>query len=144
MAHPECLQRRWVHSWFPIWYWGGQTAFCQTHGLVPYSTELFYSCIISYTSLTATLHLNCDSLQIGIKQCWILQEYEKHCQKLRMKKLTYLPTKSSAAEHLCHADGCVLRVYTDIPQVEEYLTRPEFILSMCRSPLLDCRKDSYI
>lgn len=61
-----------------------------------------------------------------------------------MKKLTYLPTKSSAAEHLCHADGCVLRVYTDIPQVEEYLTRPEFILSMCRSPLLDCRKDSYI
>ncbi|XP_044464810.1 tubulin--tyrosine ligase-like protein 12 isoform X2 [Mangifera indica] len=62
-------------------------------------------------------------------QNYFIHEYEKHCQKLRMKKLTYLPTKSSAAEHLCHADGCVLRVYTDIPQVEEYLTRPEFILT---------------
>ncbi|XP_031267892.1 tubulin--tyrosine ligase-like protein 12 [Pistacia vera] len=62
-------------------------------------------------------------------QNYFIQEYEKHCKKLHMKNLTYLPTKSSTTERLCCGDGCALRVYTDIPQVEEYLTRPEFIIT---------------
>lgn len=50
---------------------------------------------------------------------------------LHTKDFTYLPTKSSTTKSLYHGDKHVLRVYTDIPQVEEFLTRPEFEISMC-------------
>lgn len=33
------------------------------------------------------------------------------------------------------SDGHALRVFTDIPQVEEFLTRPEFVLSKENSTL---------
>lgn len=38
---------------------------------------------------------------------------------------------SSPTSSLLRSDGSALRVYTDIPQVKEFLTRPEFIISMC-------------
>ncbi|KAH9804622.1 tubulin--tyrosine ligase-like protein 12 [Citrus sinensis] len=56
-------------------------------------------------------------------------EYEKHCQKLQFKSLSYTPTKSSNTESLHRSDGCASRVYTDIPYVEEFLTRTEFVIT---------------
>lgn len=35
----------------------------------------------------------------------------------------------SATGSILPSDGRPLRVFTDIPQVEEFLTRPEFVLS---------------
>ncbi|KAL5768517.1 hypothetical protein ACOSP7_015062 [Xanthoceras sorbifolium] len=60
---------------------------------------------------------------------YFIQEYEKHFKKLRVKDFTCLPTNSSSTKSLYHGDGCALRVYTDIPQVEEFLTRPEFAIT---------------
>ncbi|KAH9804628.1 tubulin--tyrosine ligase-like protein 12 [Citrus sinensis] len=57
------------------------------------------------------------------------REYEKHCQKLQFKSLSYTPTKSSNTESLHRSDGCASRVYTDIPYVEEFLTRTEFVIT---------------
>ena len=36
---------------------------------------------------------------------------------------------SSPTTSVLPPDGCSLRVYTDNPQVEEFLSRPEFVLS---------------
>ncbi|KAI9191719.1 hypothetical protein LWI28_012507 [Acer negundo] len=60
---------------------------------------------------------------------YFIQEYEKHCKKLHVKDSTYLHAVSSTTKSLYHGDGCALRVYTDIPQVEEFLTRPEFVVT---------------
>ncbi|KAH9652707.1 tubulin--tyrosine ligase-like protein 12 [Citrus sinensis] len=57
------------------------------------------------------------------------REYKKHCQKLQFKSLSYTPTKSSNTESLHRSDGCALRVFTDIPYVEEFLTRTEFVIT---------------
>ncbi|XP_058001912.1 uncharacterized protein LOC110640426 isoform X2 [Hevea brasiliensis] len=62
-------------------------------------------------------------------QSYFIQEYEKFYQKLQIKNLTPLPVKSSSTRHLCCSDGRPLHVYTDIPQVEEFLTRPEFVIT---------------
>lgn len=43
----------------------------------------------------------------------------------------------SATNSVCRSDGGALRVYTDIPQVEEFLTRPEFVISMCCHSVLN-------
>jgi len=51
VAYKAFSKRWWVHSWFSIWYWGGQTAVCETHSLVSNSWELFYSCTSSVSSL---------------------------------------------------------------------------------------------
>lgn len=40
------------------------------------------------------------------------------------------PAKQHATSSLLHTDRSVLQVYTDIPQVEEFLKRPEFAISM--------------
>ncbi|KAJ8750906.1 hypothetical protein K2173_016087 [Erythroxylum novogranatense] len=60
---------------------------------------------------------------------YFIKEYEKLCLKLRSKSLTCLPAKSPSTRSLRRGDGHALRVYTDIPQVEEYLTRPEFVIT---------------
>lgn len=65
-----------------------------------------------------------------------MQEYEKHCQKLQFKSLSYTPTKSSNTESLHRSDGCASRVYTDIPYVEEFLTRTEFVISKYSDSLI--------
>lgn len=62
-------------------------------------------------------------------QSYFINEYKKHCQKLQFKSLSYTPTKSSNTESLHRSDGCALRVYTDIPYVEEFLTRTEFVIT---------------
>lgn len=45
--------------------------------------------------------------------------------------------KSSSSRTLRRTDGCALRVYTDLPQVEGFLTRTEFIISKCYDPFSD-------
>ncbi|XP_057969004.1 uncharacterized protein LOC131158277 isoform X2 [Malania oleifera] len=61
---------------------------------------------------------------------YFIQEYEKHCRKLHSKIFAPQSLKlSQATSPICSA-GCALRVYTDIPQVEEFLTRPEFVIIM--------------
>lgn len=60
---------------------------------------------------------------------YFIQEYEKHHQKLRSKSLISAAIESSTTRSIYHADGSALRVYTDIPQVEELLTRPEFVIT---------------
>lgn len=48
---------------------------------------------------------------------------------LQATKFTSLPQASSVTSSLYLTDGSALRVYTDIPQVEEFLNRPEFVLT---------------
>ncbi|KAF8401096.1 hypothetical protein HHK36_014399 [Tetracentron sinense] len=63
-------------------------------------------------------------------QNYFIHEYEKYCQKLHLKSsASPCIIKSSTATKLLESDGSPLRVYTDIPQVEEFLTRPEFFIT---------------
>ncbi|KAF3439686.1 hypothetical protein FNV43_RR17964 [Rhamnella rubrinervis] len=62
-------------------------------------------------------------------QNFFIQIYERHKQKLQSKCLISPPIKSSPPEPLHHSVGCTYRVYTDVPHVEEFLTRPEFIIT---------------
>ncbi|OAY54001.1 tubulin--tyrosine ligase-like protein 12 isoform X2 [Manihot esculenta] len=62
-------------------------------------------------------------------QSYFIQEYEKFYQKLQLKNIASLPMKSSSTRRLYCSDGRPLCVYTDIPQVEEFLTRPEFVIT---------------
>ncbi|XP_017630746.1 uncharacterized protein LOC108473591 [Gossypium arboreum] len=62
-------------------------------------------------------------------QKYFIQEYEKHLNKLQSKRLPSLSIKSSATTVVHRSDGSALRVYTDIPQIEEFLTRPEFVIT---------------
>ncbi|KDP33915.1 hypothetical protein JCGZ_07486 [Jatropha curcas] len=61
-------------------------------------------------------------------QNYFIQEYKKFYQELQAKNF-FLPVKSSLTRNLCRSDGCPLRVYTDMPPVEEFLTRPEFVIT---------------
>lgn len=138
MANPECSRRWWVHSWFSIWYWRGQTTFCQTYSLVPYTTKLFHSCEFVSSSITKLNHcslltskLKLSAAKMGTNLRLTLQEYEKHCQKLQSKCCLSPSIKPSTDRCSISSGGHALRVYTDIPQVEEFLTRPEFLISMC-------------
>ena len=65
--------------------------------------------------------------------CLTLQVYEKHCQKLQSKHCLSPSIKSSTDRCSISSGERAFRVYTDIPQVEEFLTRPEFLISMCYS-----------
>lgn len=67
---------------------------------------------------------------------YFTQEYEKHHNKLQSRSLPSLPIESSLTSGVCRSDGSALCVYTDIPQVEEFLTRPEFVISMCSCPCM--------
>ncbi|EOY30254.1 hypothetical protein QUC31_020351 [Theobroma cacao] len=62
-------------------------------------------------------------------QNYFIQEYEKHHNKLQSRSLPSLPIESSLTSGVCRSDGSALCVYTDIPQVEEFLTRPEFVIT---------------
>lgn len=59
---------------------------------------------------------------------YFIHEYEKHRSILQSMKLPSIEMKSFATSRLNRDDGSVLRVYTDNPQVEEFLTRPEFAM----------------
>ncbi|PIN23098.1 Tubulin-tyrosine ligase-related protein [Handroanthus impetiginosus] len=62
-------------------------------------------------------------------QNYFIREYEKYSLKLHSKKFSPPPVMPSATRSLLRHDKSVLRVYTDIPQVEEFLTRPEFVIT---------------
>ncbi|KAG7988599.1 hypothetical protein I3843_03G195500 [Carya illinoinensis] len=62
-------------------------------------------------------------------QNYFIHEYEKHCQKLRLRSLISPSIQSSSTSSIHRIDESALCVYTDIPQVEELLTRPEFVIT---------------
>ncbi|GFP85500.1 tubulin--tyrosine ligase-like protein 12 [Phtheirospermum japonicum] len=63
-------------------------------------------------------------------QNYFFKEYEKYNMKLHSKKFSSPPpVMPSATNCLLNSDGSVLHVYTDIPQVEEFLNRPEFVIT---------------
>ncbi|XP_050918374.1 uncharacterized protein LOC127135779 [Lathyrus oleraceus] len=59
---------------------------------------------------------------------YFIQEYEKHNQKLQSTSLLPPTVQSSESKSIRPHDGRLLRVYTDIPHVEEYLTHPDFAI----------------
>ncbi|PHT45524.1 hypothetical protein CQW23_14682 [Capsicum baccatum] len=60
---------------------------------------------------------------------YFVKEYEKYKNKLQSIKIASPIPGSSITSSPCRGDGRALRVYADIPQVEEYLTRPEFVIT---------------
>lgn len=62
-------------------------------------------------------------------QNYFIEQYEKCRQKLQSTSFVSPPMKPCTTNSLLCNDGSPLRVYTDIPQVEELLTRPEFEIS---------------
>lgn len=60
---------------------------------------------------------------------FLSQEFKKYCQQLESRELPVSVMEAPATRSILPSDGRALLVYTDIPQVEEFLTRPEFILS---------------
>ncbi|KAK7328821.1 hypothetical protein VNO77_22945 [Canavalia gladiata] len=60
---------------------------------------------------------------------YFIQAYEKHNQKLQSTNSIPLTMQSSETRIIHQPDGHPLRVYTDIPHVEEYLTHPEFAIT---------------
>ncbi|KAJ8568776.1 hypothetical protein K7X08_030998 [Anisodus acutangulus] len=60
---------------------------------------------------------------------YFIEEYEKYKNKLQSIKIASPIQGSSITSSLCSGDGNALRVYADILQVEEYLTRPEFVIT---------------
>ncbi|CAJ1975752.1 unnamed protein product [Sphenostylis stenocarpa] len=60
---------------------------------------------------------------------YFIHAYEKHHQNLLSTNLIPPTFQDSKTRSIHQRGGCPLRVYTDIPQVEEYLTHPEFIIT---------------
>ncbi|KAF6162425.1 hypothetical protein GIB67_017313 [Kingdonia uniflora] len=63
-------------------------------------------------------------------QNYFIQEYENYCGQIRSEVTSdspYVETVKNGT--LLPSDGYALRVYTDIPQVDEFLLRPEFSLT---------------
>ncbi|KAK4761709.1 hypothetical protein SAY87_029593 [Trapa incisa] len=60
---------------------------------------------------------------------YFIHEYEKHRQRLALRSLTPASSKASSTRGLLKGDRTALRVYTDIPHIEDFLTRPEFVIT---------------
>ncbi|KAK3040364.1 hypothetical protein RJ639_026769, partial [Escallonia herrerae] len=60
---------------------------------------------------------------------YFINEYEKYWQKMEPTSFVSATMKSLTTSSLLRIDRGVLRVYTDIPSVEELLTRPEFSIT---------------
>lgn len=60
---------------------------------------------------------------------YFIKQYERYIQNLKATTCTPRPIKLPATTSLHRSDGKALRVYTDLPQVEEHLTRPEFSIT---------------
>ncbi|CAN8323629.1 unnamed protein product [Cochlearia groenlandica] len=60
---------------------------------------------------------------------YFIHEFEKYQQKLQEKAFKSLPFSPSVSQSIRHSDGSPLLLHTDLPQVEEFLTRPEFVLT---------------
>ncbi|XP_057767163.1 uncharacterized protein LOC130987590 [Salvia miltiorrhiza] len=61
-------------------------------------------------------------------QNYFIREYEKFNTELNSRTFSPVLAKASATNSLLHGDRSVLKVYTDLHQVEEFLTRPEFVI----------------
>ncbi|XP_059634731.1 uncharacterized protein LOC132277042 [Cornus florida] len=62
-------------------------------------------------------------------QNYFIKEYEKYWQKLKAISFSSPPANSSTTYSLLRSNESALRIHSDIPQVEEFLTRPEFIFT---------------
>ncbi|KAG9151061.1 hypothetical protein Leryth_002641 [Lithospermum erythrorhizon] len=60
---------------------------------------------------------------------YFIKEYEKHQQKLQSMKCHVPSVESPTVRGLHRLDGTPLRVYSDMPPVEKFLTHPEFELT---------------
>ncbi|KAH1209508.1 Tubulin--tyrosine ligase-like protein 12 [Glycine max] len=60
---------------------------------------------------------------------YFIHAYEKHHQKLLSTSLMLPTFQSSETRSIHQPGGRPLRVYTDIPHVEEYLTHPKFAIT---------------
>ncbi|KAK3150649.1 hypothetical protein QOZ80_3AG0235910 [Eleusine coracana subsp. coracana] len=62
---------------------------------------------------------------------YFIQEFQKYKDQLQSSSICpSTKTKvASSTKSICPSDGRALRVFTDIPHVEEFLTRPEFVLT---------------
>ncbi|PWA79098.1 tubulin-tyrosine ligase [Artemisia annua] len=61
-------------------------------------------------------------------QKYFIKEYENYWQNMRLTSSSSVNNASSTSS-VKRGDGLPLRVYTDLPPVEEYLTHPSFILT---------------
>ncbi|MQL78050.1 hypothetical protein Taro_010469 [Colocasia esculenta] len=59
---------------------------------------------------------------------YFVQEFQRYSEQLQARMLACPSVVISATRSILPSDGHPLRVYTDIPQVEEFLTRSEFVL----------------
>ncbi|GMH16581.1 hypothetical protein Nepgr_018422 [Nepenthes gracilis] len=62
-------------------------------------------------------------------ESYFVKAYEKHLQKLQAKHCTQSSSGLLEVSSLHDDDGNVLHVYTDIPQIQDFLSRPEFALT---------------
>ncbi|CAA7395629.1 unnamed protein product [Spirodela intermedia] len=60
---------------------------------------------------------------------YFIQEFKRYSEQLLSRRLPSPPLEAPTTTSVLPVDGHPLCVYTDIPQVEEYLTRPEFVLT---------------
>ncbi|KAK1280292.1 hypothetical protein QJS04_geneDACA004914 [Acorus gramineus] len=61
-------------------------------------------------------------------QNYFIMEYKMHYEKLHSRSFSLPDATVPITQSILPSDGRALRVYTDIPHVEEFLTRPEFVL----------------
>ncbi|KAK1301437.1 hypothetical protein QJS10_CPB12g01783 [Acorus calamus] len=62
-------------------------------------------------------------------QNYFIMEYKMHYEKLHSRSFSLPDVTVPITHSILPSDGRALRVYTDIPHVEEFLTRPEFVLT---------------
>nr|XP_010936909.1 tubulin--tyrosine ligase-like protein 12 isoform X2 [Elaeis guineensis] len=60
---------------------------------------------------------------------YFMREFKKYCQQLESREFLVSVMEALTTRSIRPSDGRARLVYTDIPQVEEFLTRPEFILT---------------
>lgn len=60
---------------------------------------------------------------------YFIEEFKNYSRPLRPVNPKFVSSEAPTTRSILPSDGRPLQVYTDIPQVEEYLTRPEFALT---------------
>lgn len=60
---------------------------------------------------------------------YFIQEFRKYQEQLQSTGICPSTKEKPSTKSLRPSDGRALRVFTDIPQVDEFLTRPEFVLT---------------
>ncbi|KAL5219467.1 hypothetical protein ABZP36_020151 [Zizania latifolia] len=60
---------------------------------------------------------------------YFIQEFRKYKEQLQSSSICPTTKETPTTKSVRPSDGRALRVFTDIPHVEEFLTRPEFVLT---------------